>query len=390
MQGVAPTFTGGFSDNAGRRPAYMFCFVLFLGANLGLALQTNYAALMVLRALQSAGSSGTVAITYATVADIVPSAERGSYVAFMSLPSILGPSLAPVLGGIFSQYLGWRWVFWFLLITGSVYLILMLVLLPETCRIIVGNGSVPPPAANMTLLQIVQRSRDQSSAQRSHEVEGRRQWRFPNPARLVFNVFTLLLDKEASVILLSSGLQFACYSATWSGIPTQFAEIYGYSDLKIGLVFLPFAAGSIVSAATTGKLIDWNYRRHAKRSGFPLKKNRHQDLTNFPIEKARMEIAIPLFFFNGAVIIGFGWVLEFKTSIAGPLVLLFFVGYFTIAAFNATSILMADIFPGKVATATAANNLVRCSLGAAAISAIVPMIDVMGRGCKLLVYYDNA
>lgn len=41
---------------------------------------------------------------------------------------------------------------------------------------------------------------------------------------------------------------------------------------------------------------------------------------------------------------------------------------------------MVDIFPGHPAAATAANNLVRCDLGAAASTAISPMANSMGRG----------
>ena len=56
-QGLAPMFVGSFSDRKGRRPAYMICFVIYLGANIGLALQDSYAALVILRCLQSSGSS---------------------------------------------------------------------------------------------------------------------------------------------------------------------------------------------------------------------------------------------------------------------------------------------------------------------------------------------
>lgn len=41
---------------------------------------------------------------------------------------------------------------------------------------------------------------------------------------------------------------------------------------------------------------------------------------------------------------------------------------------------MVDIWPGKPAAASAANNFVRCSLGAAASAAIDPMSKAMGRG----------
>ena len=71
----------------------MGCFVLYIAANIGLALQNNYAALMVLRCLQSAGSSGTIALANAVVADVVTPAERGIYIAYTSVPPMIGPTL---------------------------------------------------------------------------------------------------------------------------------------------------------------------------------------------------------------------------------------------------------------------------------------------------------
>jgi MFS family permease len=50
-------FIGSFSDKNGRRPAYFICFIIYLGANIGLALQSSYPALVILRCLQSSGSS---------------------------------------------------------------------------------------------------------------------------------------------------------------------------------------------------------------------------------------------------------------------------------------------------------------------------------------------
>lgn len=101
--------TAGFSDKAGRRPAYAICFSIYIVANLALSLQNSYVALLILRMLQSAGSSGTMALADGVVGDCIVSAERGQYIAFASLGSILGPTVSPILGGLLSQYLGWHW-----------------------------------------------------------------------------------------------------------------------------------------------------------------------------------------------------------------------------------------------------------------------------------------
>jgi hypothetical protein len=55
---VVPAAMGTMADQNGRRPVYVLMFALFIGANVGIALQTSYPALLVLRMLQSAGSSG--------------------------------------------------------------------------------------------------------------------------------------------------------------------------------------------------------------------------------------------------------------------------------------------------------------------------------------------
>ena len=69
----------------------MVGFVIYTAANIGLALQNNYAALMVLRCLQSAGSSGMVALASGVTADIITSAERGAYIGYASVSTIIGP-----------------------------------------------------------------------------------------------------------------------------------------------------------------------------------------------------------------------------------------------------------------------------------------------------------
>ena len=57
-QGIVPSIFGDLADMVGRRPVYLLVFLIYLSANVGLALQNSYPALLVLRMLQSTGSSG--------------------------------------------------------------------------------------------------------------------------------------------------------------------------------------------------------------------------------------------------------------------------------------------------------------------------------------------
>src|SRR6478609_8397869 len=141
LQGIAPTFVGSFSDSSGRRLAYIACFTIFLIANIVLALQNTYAGLLALRCVQSAGAGGLIPLASGVIADIVEPAERGSYMAWATVAPVLGPALAPVLGGVLTRYLGWHSIFWFLAIACIVLGVLFLFFFTETNRKLVGNGS---------------------------------------------------------------------------------------------------------------------------------------------------------------------------------------------------------------------------------------------------------
>ncbi|KAL8821640.1 MAG: hypothetical protein Q9223_000332 [Gallowayella weberi] len=58
VSGIAPALIGDLADQAGRRPTYMITLLVYFCANIGIALQDSFVALLLLRMLQSAGISG--------------------------------------------------------------------------------------------------------------------------------------------------------------------------------------------------------------------------------------------------------------------------------------------------------------------------------------------
>jgi nitrate/nitrite transporter NarK len=58
VSAVAPTVWGDMADRLGRRSIFLFMFLVYIAANIGLSLQNSYSALLVLRMVQSAGGSG--------------------------------------------------------------------------------------------------------------------------------------------------------------------------------------------------------------------------------------------------------------------------------------------------------------------------------------------
>jgi predicted MFS family arabinose efflux permease len=129
-----------------------------------------------------------------------------------------------------------------------------------------------------------------------------------------------------------------------------------------------------------GWIQDWNYSRVARSHGFSVDKKRGDDLTSFPIEKARLNIVWPFVYVGAIAIIAFGWAAEGKTHISALLALTFAMALFLTACYNSMNLLLVDLYPNAPSTASAANNLTRCLMAAGGSAVIEPMIRAMGAG----------
>jgi hypothetical protein len=136
----------------------------------------------------------------------------------------------------------------------------------------------------------------------------------------------------------------------------------------------------MIAAFVMGQFLDFNFKRHAKRLGFEFSNNRQQDLRDFPIERARLEVIFPLAFAAGGTVIALGWLMEKKIFIAAPLVFLFLSTFFMSCASSGLQTLIVDLNRDNPSSATAAMNLSRCWLGAAGVAAVVPMLNAIGFG----------
>lgn len=372
------------SDNSGRRLSFIVCFIIFAIANIGLALQTNYAALLVLRMVQAFGCSAAIALCTAVVADIATSADRGTYMGYATAGLLIGPAFGPTIGGVLDQYLGWRSTFWFLAIFAGCLLGVFTFFFPETCRNVVGNGSIPAKGVNQSILGYLQQRRHAREAESALDDQAsvqvpaaKRRVSFPNPLRTL----KILRDKESCVVLLYNGAFFTgMIGFATPSIPVLYQEAYGLNTLDIGLCYITMGMGSLTSALTMGRVVDWNFRRHARRLGMVITKGKQQDLRNFPIEKVRLEVVVPGHIIGTLAFIAFGWTLKYRTSLAGPEIALFFVGFGVSTAFNITNTLLIDLHRDQPATATAAVNFVRCLMCAGAAAAIIPMCHAMNPG----------
>lgn len=103
---------GKLGDIFGRKPLFCMAQVLFITGSLACALGSSMGTLILGRAVQGLGGGGQIILSQAIVADLFPPKERGKCLGIMGAAFGVSMALGPLLGGLFTEHLSWRWCFW--------------------------------------------------------------------------------------------------------------------------------------------------------------------------------------------------------------------------------------------------------------------------------------
>ena len=86
--------------------------VVFTAASLVCGLAPTAGTLIAFRAIQGIGGGGLMVLVMAVIADLVPPRERGKYMGLFGAVFGVSSVIGPLLGGLFTQHLSWRWIFY--------------------------------------------------------------------------------------------------------------------------------------------------------------------------------------------------------------------------------------------------------------------------------------
>ncbi|HET6519010.1 MAG TPA: multidrug effflux MFS transporter, partial [Geminicoccaceae bacterium] len=129
---VATLGYGPLADRHGRRPVMIVGIVLFLIGSVVCTVAPSIEVLILGRILQAAGGAAGMVLGRAMVRDLYDRDESARVIAYLTMAMVVAPMMAPAIGGVLNDLIGWRANFAFVAAVGLAVAALVLVRLPET------------------------------------------------------------------------------------------------------------------------------------------------------------------------------------------------------------------------------------------------------------------
>ena len=109
---TAVPIVGRLSDLYGRKVFFLGGITVFLAGSVLAGVSQTMDQLIAFRAIQGIGGGSMMALSFTTVGDLFPPAERGKYQGIVAAVFGLSSIIGPTLGGFITDNLSWNWIFY--------------------------------------------------------------------------------------------------------------------------------------------------------------------------------------------------------------------------------------------------------------------------------------
>lgn len=110
-QAVTVPIYGKLADTVGRKPVILFGIAMFALGSLLCGVATSMLGLIVFRAVQGIGAGAIQPMTMTIAGDLYTLSERAKVQGYLASVWAMSSVAGPLLGGLFADYVSWRWIF---------------------------------------------------------------------------------------------------------------------------------------------------------------------------------------------------------------------------------------------------------------------------------------
>ncbi|WP_098469946.1 MDR family MFS transporter [Serinibacter salmoneus] len=128
---IATPIWGKAADLFNRKVLIQIALAVFVTATMVAGLSQDTTMLITMRVVQGLGGGGIIALSQIVMADVVSPRERGKYAGMFGAVTALGTVGGPLLGGVITDSLGWRWNFYVAL----PFAVVAIIMLQRTLRL---------------------------------------------------------------------------------------------------------------------------------------------------------------------------------------------------------------------------------------------------------------
>ncbi|KAI9031095.1 major facilitator superfamily domain-containing protein [Hyaloraphidium curvatum] len=325
--GIMPVFWSPLADLYGRRWVLLVSQIINAAGNIGCFFSPNIGVFLAMRIVSTGGAGAGLAVCSGCIVDIYRKEERGRAMGLYMLGSLIGPVVAPIIGGAVTQTLGWRYIF------------------------IVGCGlSMSVFALTFFLIPETLRGDPKKKAR-------------PNPLRAFYYIrysFVAFPTVYSSI----SFMAFYTYPAT---VPRDFSRLYGFNAAAVGFVQMSLGFGMMFGSVFGGWMTDRAVNGWKSRRGVYVQEDRLRSATVGMV-------------CNVTGLLLYGWAVQSQLPWPVPALGMIFTGYGQMIVGATIGTYMIDVFYFEASSITAMSNCTRFIMGSIAPLIAAPGYATMGPG----------